>query len=145
NDDTHIYPDALKRLMQAHASLPEEVRKDAIMVGSLRSPDSGELTYGGYRRVSRAKPLSFVLVPPGDSPLQCDVFNGNIVLIPERVKHAVGNLHPRFRHRGGDFEYALRASRHGVTHWVAPGVYGECSRNTSVGTWADVSLPARVR
>lgn len=137
NDDTHLYTDSISRLFDTFASLGKGEPLPPIVVGSLRNPHTGALTYGGSKRASRWHPLRFVRIPPSSSPQLCDVFNGNLVLFHRATIDATGNLHPRLVHVAGDYEYALRAKKAGSTAWVAPGYLGECSRNALSDTSAD--------
>jgi GT2 family glycosyltransferase len=141
NDDSDLMPDALGRLFGTWRSLPQP----SIVVGSLCDPVTGKLTYGGSRTVSRLNPLHTVMVEPTDVPQECDVFNGNVVLVPRAAMETLENLSERFTHRSGDYELALRAKRHGIRSWIAPGFFGRCGRNAVTGTWRDPALPARVR
>lgn len=141
NDDTDLDDDALSRLLETYHALLARTGSEPIVVGSLRDPASGELTYGGSVRTSRWHPLRFSRVAPAmDAPIRCDVINGNVVLISRSVVYKVGNLHPAMRHAAGDYEYALRAARHGIYSWVAPGYFGTCARNTAAGTWLEPNL-----
>ena len=139
NDDTIIYPDAIARLLTTFAELAVDTELPPIVVGSLRDPDTGELTYGGSCRVNRWHPLRFSRVSPGSSPKRCDVFNGNLVLFHRAVVNAIGNLHPRLVHVAGDYDYALRAHKAGVDLWIAPNFFGDCRRNSLSSSSSDPS------
>lgn len=142
NDDIRLSPDALDRLFRTQASLGDE---RAIVVGSLCDPDTLEVTYGGSKSISRISPLKVEMLVPAETPQRCDVFNGNVVLIPRAAIEILGNLSDRFRHRSADYEFALRAKRAGIPAWVAPGYYGQCARNPTSDTWQDMSLPVTRR
>lgn len=142
NDDTRLAADALARLLRTYESRADE---RAIIVGSLCDPGTQKVTYGGSRTISRINPLKVEMLVPTDEPQRCDVFNGNVVLVPRRAVEMLGNLSDRFKHRSGDYEFALRAKRAGIPAWVAPGYCGECARNPTSGTWRDKQLPAGVR
>jgi GT2 family glycosyltransferase len=129
NDDTHLDPGALHALLATAAELRERGHPPAVVVGSVRSPDGTEVTYGGRRRGTRAQPLRYPLVEPGDRPLQAATFDGNCVLLPRQVLRRVGNLDPVFTHAMGDYDYGLRALRAGCEVWVAPGTVGTCEAN----------------
>ena len=70
NDDVVLDPDALERLLRTAGSRPE-----AIVVGAVRDPDTGEVTYSGVNR-SWWHPLRTQLVLPGEQPLDADTLNG---------------------------------------------------------------------
>lgn len=141
NDDTFLYPDALKRLM--HTS--EKVGSPAIVTGSTVDPKNGEHSYGGLARISKLRPLKFYKKEPGDNPVQVDTFNGNCVLIPGQVTEVVGNLDHSFTHSIGDVDYGLRAVKQGVSVFLASGYHGTCPGNDLSGTWQDTNLTFRQR
>jgi GT2 family glycosyltransferase len=141
NDDTMLDPDSIQRLLRAYHGLRDRCVRPVIVVGSIRDPESGEFRYGGAVHVSKWHPLRFRHIEPdAEQPRQCDVFNGNCVLVPHEVVEIVGNLHPKLVHAAGDYEYGLRARNRGVDSWIAPGYFGECSRNPTTGTWLDSEL-----
>jgi GT2 family glycosyltransferase len=140
NDDMMLFPDALSRLLKAYSEVTSS-GLEAIVVGSACEQSDGALSYGGSVHASKWHWLRFQHITPfNDSPRPCDVFNGNCVLIPEAVAVAVGNVSAKATHASGDYEYALRARRQGIQAWVAPGYFGNCSRNSEEGTWRDPAL-----
>ena len=127
NNDTTLDDGALQLLLSVEMNLRDGGEHEAIVVGTTRHPDTGELTYGGRVRPSRWRPLRWVLVQPGDEPRQCETMNGNTVLIPRSVVRRVGNIDPAFIQQMGDHDYGLRAREAGCTVWVAPGTIGTCA------------------
>jgi GT2 family glycosyltransferase len=127
NDDTRLDDGALATLLRTHQWARERGDTAAIVVGSTRHPQTGELTYGGVVRPSRWRPLRFALVEPGDVPRPCETMNGNTVLISRAVVRLVGNIDPRFIQQMGDFDYGLRAQASGCSIWIAPGTIGTCA------------------
>jgi GT2 family glycosyltransferase len=140
NDDTDLEPDALARLLQTYHALAASGVPDPIVVGSMKDPTTGVLTYGGMVRSARWHPFRFQQVEPGDEPIRCDAMNGNCVLISRSVVRKVGNLDPVFTQGRGDYDYALRAWKAGCSVWVAPGNFGTCERDLQVET-----MPGRKR
>jgi GT2 family glycosyltransferase len=141
NDDTLLEPDALPNLLGTHQSLAINGYPNSIIVGSVRDPVTGKLTYGG--RVYSNKRLwhKFEALEPSQEPQKCDTMHGNIVLIPRSVAEIVGNLDNNFIHTMGDLDYGLRAGQLGCSVWIAPGYVGSCSQNSVQGSWADTNLP----
>lgn len=121
NDDVHLDRDAFARL-------GPRLVGDKILVGAMRDPDSGVVTYSGLRRAGW-HPLSFVVVEPNDRLQAIDTFNGNLVLVPVTVARALGGIDGEFAHAWADIDYGLRAREAGIPVLLAPGTYGTCQRN----------------
>jgi GT2 family glycosyltransferase len=145
NDDTHLLPGALARLLETDRALRRDGGPPALVVGATVDPATGQQSYGGWRRGPRLEPARLTLVPPADRPVPCDTMNGNCVLVPREVAARVGNLDAAFTHRMGDLDYGFRAARAGCRLLVAPGYAGECVANSGRGLWVERSLPARER
>jgi GT2 family glycosyltransferase len=140
NDDTALDATALDRLLETAAVVRRREGKDAIVVGSTLNPETGELAYGGVRKVERVF-LRFELIEPGPDPVRCDTICGNCVFVPASVAERVGNLSSSFAHYGGDFDYALRAAELGFSSWIAPGFIGTCGVHHLEGSYLDASVP----
>lgn len=145
NDDVVLDPGALSRLLRTHRSLSGSGNGEPIVVGSLRDPRTGAVTYSGVRRRNRLRPMSFSTIVPTGLPVQAETMNGNLVLIPRRVVRTVGQIDARFSHGLADFDYGLRARSLGCSIWVAAGTLGTCARNSPQGVWTDRALPVRER
>jgi len=163
NDDVLLRPGALAMLHAAAQQARSEGRPaqdrlpggparpevalhpapEAIIVGSCVSTETGELSYGGKRRLG-PHPGRIAAIGPGEGLTPCDTFEGNIVWIPAAVYDRVGNLAP-FLHAMGDIDYGYRATRAGFRIFIAPGYLGACSTNARGGTWEDPALPRSVR
>jgi GT2 family glycosyltransferase len=139
NDDTLLDPGALSTLLTTHAQLDAKHRERSAVVGAVRDPVTGLLTYGGVVRTSRLRPLRFELVAPTDEPVEVDTMNGNCVLLPRAVVSAVGLLDPSFTHSMGDFDYGLRIRSAGGSVWLAPATVGVCARNPTPPPAASLS------
>lgn len=129
NDDVVLDDDALVRLMRARRQLRDRGIDDAIIAGSMRDPDTNEVTYGGVIRPSRYRPLRFRVVRPQEAPQRVETMNGNLALVPRSVSSCLGAVDPAYSHSLGDFDYGLRATAAGFSVWVAPGTFGECELN----------------
>jgi GT2 family glycosyltransferase len=129
NDDTLLYPHALKTLLETTTGLAQKGEHQAIIAGSTCDPETGELTYGGVIHNSWWHPLKFKCITPTKQPQCCDTMYGNCVLIPQKVVSKLGNLESQFTHYAGDFDYGLRAYQNNCTVWSAPGYLATCHRN----------------
>jgi GT2 family glycosyltransferase len=127
NDDTRLDDGALAVLLDTARLLRDRGEEAVIVTGSTRHPDTGELTYGGWVRPYRWRPLRSERVEPGDEPRPCDMMNGNVTLISRAVVERVGNIDPAFVQQIGDFDYGLRARAAGCSIWVTPGTVGTCA------------------
>ena len=134
NDDTSLKPGAFATLLENSAYLKHK----AVVVGT--AVDSkGNYSYGG--RTSSGK-----IIPPDPIiPVVCDVFNGNLVLVPKSVYETVGTMDPVYSHSFGDYDYGVRASRAGITSVVAPGVLAVCDRNPGLPAWRNSAYPLKKR
>jgi GT2 family glycosyltransferase len=139
NDDTILLENALHVLLKTSQQTHKQEGKEGIIVGSCRDPETGEHTYGGSIRKKFNAPVT-----PTDYAQNCDLMNGNIVLIPRGVSKVVGNISPEFTHCGGDNDYGLRTIKAGFKLWVAPGYQGLCAAN-NYNPWADPKVPLRER
>lgn len=137
NDDVVLKPDAVARLGAVAAT-------DAIAVGALADPDTGETTYSGVR-INGRHPLRVNRVEPGSEPVAVDTFNGNAVLVPKSAQELVGPLDAELGHGAADFDYGLRAARVGVERRLCPGHVGTCARDSAPDAWANPSLSVRGR
>lgn len=145
NDDTMLNPVAFSLLLSARDFAAPN---DAIVVGAISDPETGETTYGGARYVSpRFRPFLCTVVHPAPKPQDVDVVNGNVVLIPDGIARKLGNLDPVFEHGMGDTDYSMRARKLGIRILQTAGYVGVCSRNSLKGTHRDkaLPLPQRVR
>jgi len=140
NDDTILNDGAILNLLNTEEDVKQRDGKQAIIVGSTADPETGHITYGGRTIKSWLQPLMFELVEPDKEPILCDTMNGNCVLIPHEIAIIVGNLDPIFEHAMGDFDYGLRTRALGYQSWVAPGIIGKCSENSTKDTFLDIDL-----
>lgn len=146
NDDTFLYSDAIKLLLDTSNDMKRKKGRDVIVIGTIIDIDTEKVNYGGRKIKSKFQPLKFIQLENSVKPQQCDTFNGNVVLIPQNVVKEIGNISQEYsRQHGGDFDYGLRAKYAGFESWVAPGVIGTCSSNSIDGTIFDTNLSLKER
>jgi GT2 family glycosyltransferase len=138
NDDTHLDPDALRRLLRWSTA-------GDVVVGTVRDPSSGSPTYGGVRRSNRWHPNRFALVVPDEHVQQADTMHGNLVAVPAGTAERVGPLDPRLRHGMADFDYGFRVGAAGGRVLVAPGTFGTCARHGSSERRSPVELATSIK
>lgn len=142
NDDVELGPQAVAKLLET--ALLRPTIGSNIVVGALRDPVSGGVSYSGLLRVGR-HPLVYERVAASSGVVEVDTFNGNVVLVAADVAEALGGIDGSFSHAFADLDYGLRARRHGFDVVVAPGTVGFCGRCESDSPWRDRRLPVRVR
>lgn len=123
NDDVALDPAAFLELRPTIAQNP-----GAVIVGAMRDPSTGTLTYSGMRR-SGLHPLSFGMVSAREEPQPVETFNGNLVVVPIAVARLLSGIDGDFSHALADIDYGLRCERVGVSVILAPGTHGTCARN----------------
>jgi GT2 family glycosyltransferase len=144
NDDVVLDPGALSRLLGTYRSLAGS-GDNVLVVGGVRDPLTGAVTYSGVQRRSAWRRTHFTTISPSDRPLPAETMHGNLVLVPYAVVERIGQIDGSFCHGMADFDYGLRARAHGCAIWVAPGTMGTCAPNLGARDWANPALPIRRR
>lgn len=134
NDDIVLKPGAFSSLFEISAAL----RHKAIVAGTAEGSD-GTVSYGGRTRKGR------IILPDKTIPVGCDIFNGNLVLVPKYVYERIGMLDSFYSHGFGDYDYGIRAEKAGIVSVVAPCILAVCDRNPGVPDWRNSSLGLRER
>ncbi len=125
NDDVDLFEVEIPRFHTTYQRLNEA--HPSILVGAcvdLR----GNVTYAGFRLGSPLRVLDFKRVEPVDSPVPCDTFNANFVLIPGRFFEEVGGLDPAYSHSYADIDLGLVAGKLGVPSFVYELPVGVCEK-----------------
>jgi len=134
NDDTILFPEAIETLLRCKKNIDAKT----IICGTTRSAKQAKATYGG-------KLIRSGIIEPKGYMEECELINGNCVLISKETFSLVGNLDPRFTHAIGDYDYGLRAKAMGVQLYI-PGVFiGVCEKHDSVAKWCSPELSFRKR
>lgn len=134
NDDIRLREWALAAMLET-----SEFFKHRAIVAGTAVDSEGRYSYGG-----RTKSMKIV-EPDPVIPLPCYMFNGNLVLVPRSAYQILGNLDDAYSHSFGDYDYGVRALRHGIPRVVCPGVLCECDRNAGIPKWRDASYPLKAR
>lgn len=128
NDDTNLYQNSLSILLKVHEFCINKYKCAGVYTGCTKSPTTGDLTYGAKKLRNKNRIKGDLLVPNGDYQ-ECDLCNGNTLLIPHEVYSVVGGLYEKSTHGIADWEYSLRAKRTGFRALMAPVYLGECERD----------------
>jgi GT2 family glycosyltransferase len=118
NDDTNIYKNALIELTESSNKFYHKKN----IIGTTIDPNTKNISYGG-----RLNDRSLII--PNGKIQKCDLFNGNIVLIPKAVFSSIGFNNKQFRHALGDFDYGLRSAKNGINSFICPNINGECEEH----------------
>lgn len=143
NDDLAIWPDSLSRLLAAQRGAEGEHDGKVITVGMTADPDTGAITYGGYRIKAGLSRLRLERADPGDPG--CDTMNGNCVLVPFRAVAEIGIHSPHYTHSFGDVDYGHRARRAGYFLHQMPEPVGTTARNDDFTRKVSRLTPATAR
>ncbi len=123
NDDVELDVDFLEVALAAARSVPH-----AVLVGAMRDPGTGQLTYSGFRSVG-FHPLRGVRVEPDGTLQSVDTFNGNLVFVPMKVARALGGIDGCLAHFGADTDYGMRVHERGFELVLLPRIVGSCAPN----------------
>lgn len=134
NDDIVLKDGAFAVMLEISAALGNK----AVVVGTAEG-SHGELTYGGRTRKGR------IIPPDATIPVGCDIFNGNLVLVPRYVYRRLGTMDPVYSHGFGDYDYGVRAWKAGIDSVIAPGILAVCDRNRGLPQWRDASYSLKER
>lgn len=131
NDDTLLFADAVKNILAA----ARQTNFSAIICGATCGKDTQQVTYSGWLH-SDKKPLA-----PNASIQQCQIVNGNFLIVPKVIYDKVGNLDWKFRHAIGDFDYGLRVQKAGFRCYISPQFVGTCEANPTLPKWCLKTTP----
>ena len=126
NDDVVVNPDALKTVVNEYWDLNS--RFPAILAAATVG-DDGCVSYSGFKRTNRFRPLSLQKMAIPESTQPCDTFNGNFVLVPSAFFDSVGGLDCRYVHAYGDIDLGYTAVKLGVQPHLSSVPIGTCSPN----------------
>lgn len=127
NDDTMLESDAVAVLMGRH-------NHGGIVVGAIRDPETGEVTYSG-------RDADGMLMIPNGEYQPCVMMNANAVFVSRKAFEVLGNFPGYFTHSLGDYDYARRAVEHGISVRVTPQYVGTCANKKPKAIWTDPVQP----
>ena len=137
NDDTVLVPKALKTLI----ALVQP--QNCIGIGTTWDKARQAPSYGGRRLWSRRSDKSRIVYDE-NVPVECDMANANIMLVPKAVVAQIGILSAQYTQSMADYDYVLRAKRAGFRAVVAPGILGHCTDDHG-NNWRSVNVPLKQR
>jgi GT2 family glycosyltransferase len=117
NDDTFLYKYSLTELM----NISKKQNNNIIVSGSVQSKNNGVYTYGGLDAHGNK-------VLPNSSFNEIKYMNGNVVLVPKKIVQNIGIMDTVFTHHLGDYDYGLRAIKHGYKINTTTRYVGTCEK-----------------
>lgn len=123
NDDVDLDADFLEVVLAAAKTAPS-----AVLVGAMRDPATGELTYSGQIR-GGFHPLNYSPVRPNGRLQAVHTFNGNLVFVPMEVARVVDGIDGSLPHTGADIDYGIRVRRKHFEVLLLPRFVGSCALN----------------
>lgn len=105
-----------------------ESSKGRAIIAGVVCNAKGERTYGGYRIVRRF-PYRAVQMCPTGVPERISYSGANALLIPACVVEKVGVFPRIYVHGCADFDYCLRAIKHGFSVLMTPHYVGVCEKD----------------
>ncbi len=120
NDDVVLEANALETAINDYRYL-KETGVESLIVGVLRDPDTGAITYTGYDNDRQIQPKGI--------PESCDFITGNFVLVSKKIFDEIGGLNPRYTHGIGDTDYGYRAIAKGFRCSTTSAYVGTCRIN----------------
>ncbi len=123
NDDTTYFNNSFTYVDQIREKNPQ-----AILVGQFVDRDTEQISYGGMKKVGR-HPFRYRMIETIEEAQECDVFNGNFVLIPRNAHRKIGSIDGKYAHGYADFDYSRRAAANQIKMLILKQPIGECSEN----------------
>ena len=144
NDDTQIYPNCLSECLKADEYSKLNYGKQGIYVGSTKTPNANNFSYGGRKLLSPHKSASTIIIPDGKTYQTCELGNANIMMVSQEVFNTIGGFSEWYTHGIADYDYSLRAVRAGFPVIVLPNYEGECEDDHG-NNWKSQSAPIKER
>jgi GT2 family glycosyltransferase len=141
NDDVDFYDNMLETMLNSY----KMSRSSCGIVGSTRSTDSNETTYGGRMLQQKWNINKKILLEPNSNIQECDFANWNCFLIDRNIIKSIGLVDNKYEHGVGDFDYSCRMSKKKIPLYVATEYIGTCDRNSTKNTYCDNQLSIRKR
>lgn len=129
NDDVELRPNAIKHLLETEREIAAREGRRSLVSGAMWDPRLGAQSYGAYALIARHRPHERLINAEPDRPVHGDMLNANLLLIPDEVARAIGNIPRGFRHSLADWDYSMRAQGLGFGTYLAAGYVGDCEAN----------------
>lgn len=141
NDDVQLMPDAIERLICTYRKVNGF---GSIIIGSTISPSTHQWSYGGRALYHPNEAAYYPVQPDRDNALPVQLGNANIFMVDADTVDKIGIFSDSFTHYLADYDYTLRAYKHGLDVLIAPGFYGYCEFDHDVNRLSS-SVPLKKR
>ena len=126
NDDVVLYTNFLSYLISSEQYALSKSGRKGIYSAATIDNNTNKVTYGGEKIITNHFIVKRQLLTPKDVPQKCDLTNANILWISKETIDLIGFFDERFVHGIADFDYSLRAIKHGIPVYLAPNIGGVC-------------------
>ncbi|NLD50209.1 MAG: glycosyltransferase family 2 protein [Clostridiaceae bacterium] len=144
NDDTVVNKSCFDVLFKTHEYAMQNYNTGGIYVGSVVDPATLKQTYGGRIIINKWTFECNLIIPDGTIKA-CHLGNANIMLVHKCVVDDIGIFSGKYTHGKSDWDYTLRASRHGFPVLVCPDFCGFCKNDNIQPDLKEMSLKERIQ
>lgn len=127
NDDTNVSYNLFEELKICHEYSIIKYNSSGIYIGSTHDGENN-FTYGGSVVTSKFLNTYRRLVPNGKIE-ECDLGNGNIMLVTKDVVKKIGIFSEDYTHAIADYDYTLTAIKNNIPVLVTANYCGVCSND----------------
>ena len=144
NDDVKLHRDFILNLLKTEVHSLAVTGRQGIYSGATVESGTGNVTYGGSLITQNKFIMTSQKLDPGLIPQRCDLVNANVLWVSSSVVDEIGIFEERYTHGIADYDYALRASKHKIPVWLAPGICGVCDHDHGKNWKSGVGLKERI-
>lgn len=123
NDDTYVNDCFVPDFLECHT----QYQGDVIIAGAVCN-SNGERTYGSYKIISKY-PYRVKKMFPSGKPEEVSFSGANVLFVPARIVDIVGVFPSIYVHACADFDYCLRAIKHGFSVKMTSHYVGICEKD----------------
>lgn len=138
NDDTILYPQCLKTLIDAEKMFP-----NGLYIGATCDSKTKNYSYGGIKLQNRNYSKGNIVIPNGKYQ-QVDMGNANVMLVSRTAYDQLGAFCTAYTHGIADYDYTLRAVDKKIPVILAPEYCGECTDDHG-NNWLPQNRPLKER
>lgn len=138
NDDTYLFKEGITTMLNDYFKAKNEKGSDLIITGACKSMINDSFSYGG--KLINGKSL----VPKGFIQ-ECQLINGNCVLVSDKINQILGILSEKFTHSMGDYDYGLRAKENDIKSYCSSSYIAYCEPNSEIPLWCNPELSLKRR